>query len=406
MAVNEFYEFATDEYAYVEDLATYFADTERTAGQQSGIARAAINNRALRQGAGAAAALGTFVAGQGYDFKDDGNTAARAQAIQDAITSLIQPSIDVAITSARLNILQTVFPIGAYYFSHSVATNPRDLFGFGTWARVEGRFLLGASSAYPAGSTGGAASVTLSVNNLPAHNHTASTGAAGEHTHTASSANAGAHTHSVSGTAAQGGAHTHTATTSEAGEHSHTASSSSTGDHTHTATTSNAGAHTHTRGTMEISGQIGVARRGGSAHDNATGVFRYASNWNAQIKIGGSDDWGSDVSFLASRSWTGNTNSAGGHTHTATTNNAGAHSHAITVNNSGKHTHRLTTASGGAHAHTVSATAASAGGHSHNITVNRAGSHSHSVTIGNTGGGAAFSIMPPYQSIYIWRRTA
>lgn len=41
----------------------------------------------------------------------------------------------------------------------------------GTWEKVEGRFLLGSSSSYEVGSTGGEEAVSLSVNQMPRHNH-------------------------------------------------------------------------------------------------------------------------------------------------------------------------------------------------------------------------------------------
>lgn len=52
--------------------------------------------------------------------------------------------------------LEAVFPVGSIYIN-TISTNPATLFGFGTWQQIEGQFLLGASSAYPAGSTGGSA---------------------------------------------------------------------------------------------------------------------------------------------------------------------------------------------------------------------------------------------------------
>lgn len=45
-------------------------------------------------------------------------------------------------------------------------TSPASIFG-GTWERIEGEFILGASDAYPAGSTGGEAEVTLIEDQLP-----------------------------------------------------------------------------------------------------------------------------------------------------------------------------------------------------------------------------------------------
>jgi hypothetical protein len=52
--------------------------------------------------------------------------------------------------------LEAVFPVGSIYIN-ATSTNPATLFGFGTWQQIEGQFLLGASSEYPAGSTGGSA---------------------------------------------------------------------------------------------------------------------------------------------------------------------------------------------------------------------------------------------------------
>ncbi len=70
-------------------------------------------------------------------------------------------------------IFNRIYPIGAIYIS-TIDTNPGILFT-GTWERIEGRFLIGSSSSYAAGTTGGAAS----------HTHTSAT-----HSHTSA-----AHTH-------------------------------------------------------------------------------------------------------------------------------------------------------------------------------------------------------------------
>lgn len=64
---------------------------------------------------------------------------------------------------------QGAYPVGAIYLSVTDA-NPASLFG-GTWERIGGRFLLGADSTYAAGSTGGEAAHTLTVDEMPRHNH-------------------------------------------------------------------------------------------------------------------------------------------------------------------------------------------------------------------------------------------
>lgn len=58
-----------------------------------------------------------------------------------------------------------IYPIGAIYLSVS-ATNPEILFG-GKWEQIKDKFLLAAGDTYNAGSTGGAATVTLQNTHLP-----------------------------------------------------------------------------------------------------------------------------------------------------------------------------------------------------------------------------------------------
>lgn len=353
MPTNQFYEFATSSAAYVETLPDYIADVERTAGQQSGVARAELNNRALRQGSAMAAAIGSFMTAQGYDALDDGDTATRAADFAAAVAALIQPNITAAVNAAKINVLQTVFPVGSIYTSYNVNTNPASRLGFGTWVAIQGRMLIGASSAYPATSTGGAATHTITVAEMPAHSHTGSTASAG--------------------------GHTHTATTASAGAHAHTISVASAGAHTHSGTAASNGAHTHTRGTMNITGTF----LGETKSSNTTPVFSGAFSLDGSNNKIGSEgyDYNNSVTvFNAANSWTGATSSSGAHTHTITAASAGAHVH--------------------------NASCASAGAHTHTVTVATNGAHTHTVTVGNTGGGTAMSLLPPYVAVYMWRRTA
>lgn len=62
-----------------------------------------------------------------------------------------------------------VYPVGSIYLSVN-NTDPATLFG-GTWERIGGRFLLGADDTYAAGSTGGEAEHTLTIDEMPKHNH-------------------------------------------------------------------------------------------------------------------------------------------------------------------------------------------------------------------------------------------
>lgn len=60
-------------------------------------------------------------------------------------------------------------PVGSIYCSED-PTEPEKLFG-GTWERIRDKFILAAGSAYSAGSTGGAASHKLTVDEMPSHTH-------------------------------------------------------------------------------------------------------------------------------------------------------------------------------------------------------------------------------------------
>lgn len=68
------------------------------------------------------------------------------------------------------NIFDLIYPVGSIYISVN-STNPKVLFG-GTWEQIQGRFLLGMNSSYPAGSQGGEAEHKLKTNELPSHIHT------------------------------------------------------------------------------------------------------------------------------------------------------------------------------------------------------------------------------------------
>lgn len=67
------------------------------------------------------------------------------------------------------NIFDLIYPVGSIYMNVN-STNPGTLFG-GTWKQIQGRFLLGRSSSYPVGSMGGEATHTLTVSEMPSHQH-------------------------------------------------------------------------------------------------------------------------------------------------------------------------------------------------------------------------------------------
>lgn len=63
----------------------------------------------------------------------------------------------------------TIYPVGSIYMSVN-STSPATLFG-GTWEQIKDTFLLSAGDTYSAGATGGEASHTLTVSEMPSHNH-------------------------------------------------------------------------------------------------------------------------------------------------------------------------------------------------------------------------------------------
>ena len=79
-----------------------------------------------------------------------------------------------ALASKVLSIItDSIYPVGSIYMSVD-STSPATLFG-GTWEQLKDRFLLGAGDTYTAGNTGGEATHTLTVNEIPSHTHTANT---------------------------------------------------------------------------------------------------------------------------------------------------------------------------------------------------------------------------------------
>lgn len=73
--------------------------------------------------------------------------------------------------STWTNILDLVYPVGSFYQSYK-STSPATLFG-GTWTAVTGRFLYANASV----ATGGANTVTLTVDQMPKHSHSTNNGA-------------------------------------------------------------------------------------------------------------------------------------------------------------------------------------------------------------------------------------
>lgn len=194
------------------------------------------------------------------------------------------------------NTASKLYPVGSVYISFN-ATDPSTLFG-GVWQRLKDTFLLANGDVYAPNTTGGSATKTITVNNMPAHNHTVN----------------------------------------------------ASGNHYHSGSTSWAGNHSHTRGTMNITGTFDGNVNDGTQYK--TGAFYYT--WQVVGGADGTEGPGGIIGFEASRSWSGEVSWNGSHYHTFDTSTNGSHTH----------------------------------------------------TTNNTGDGLPLNIMPPYTTVFCWRRTA
>lgn len=133
------------------------------------------------------------------------------------------------------------------FWASNDPTSPASFIG-GTWERIEGEFIMGASDAYPAGTTGGSATHTQTVAEMPSHNHSGSTGSAGSHSHSAWTGGAGGHNHTVSAAITNKNGPMMAGENSEYGQYADngTPTTSWVADHTHGVGMNEAGAHTHT----------------------------------------------------------------------------------------------------------------------------------------------------------------
>lgn len=95
------------------------------------------------------------------------NAANSAAAAENSATEAKQAADSVP---TLVDLLKAVYPVGAFYIS-ATATSPRTVFGFGTWTQIKDRFILAAGDVYAAASSGGEATHTLTINEIPAHSH-------------------------------------------------------------------------------------------------------------------------------------------------------------------------------------------------------------------------------------------
>ena len=76
------------------------------------------------------------------------------------------------LSSDVTDLIDVIYPVGSIYMSVS-NVSPSTLFG-GTWEQLKDKFLLASGDTYTAGNTGGEATHTLTIDEIPSHKHEAS----------------------------------------------------------------------------------------------------------------------------------------------------------------------------------------------------------------------------------------
>lgn len=112
------------------------------------------------------------------DFYKDGNGIAMGKVAEQgdlldvAWNERVRKNltVDGTLSVGGKTLLNLIYPVGSIYMSVN-STSPATFIG-GTWEQLKNRFLIGCGDTYAAGATGGAATHTLSVAEMPTHgNH-------------------------------------------------------------------------------------------------------------------------------------------------------------------------------------------------------------------------------------------
>lgn len=87
-----------------------------------------------------------------------------------------QPALsDTTLNNMQKGLLELVFPIGSTYVTQTSETGPAQILGFGTWERLKGKVCLGVDENdqdfNTIGKTGGEKTHTLSIEEMPSHEH-------------------------------------------------------------------------------------------------------------------------------------------------------------------------------------------------------------------------------------------
>lgn len=152
------------------------------------------------------------------NLKSKGSGTVQANGVSVATTTGTQTLTNKTISTGSIidanatvtEVLKKVYPVGSIYMA-TVSTNPATLFGFGTWAAyAEGRVIVGKAGAgtfATAGATGGAETHTLTIAEMPTHNHGIVEGSVGGGGNNAYPANNNYGVNAFTENAGGGGAH-------------------------------------------------------------------------------------------------------------------------------------------------------------------------------------------------------
>ncbi len=309
-------------------------------------------------------------------------------------SSQLVNSIKYLIAQAKAEAILAAHPVGSLYWTESTE-NPNTTFGGGTWVQIKDKFILAAGDTYTNKATGGNATVTLTVANLPSHSHTYTP---------SGSVSVASHTHGLNN-------HTHSFT--PAGSVTVSSHSHGLNNHTHTFTPAGTVSSTFSGSAVTSSGMSDNSTgkwgvRVSNSKDTGAGIDRYTPSTSGNVTV----DMNSyirvlhqrpDDNFTASREHYYSIDVS--HTHTVTpkgtvsstfTGTAGT-----TGGNTGNTANTTPIASFSGSASSTGAASGNTAGTAPSATFT--GSQSSTLLTGNS---TSFSIMPPYEVKYCWKRTA
>lgn len=148
-------------------LIDQFSDAEATAA--SSASAAASSASAASNSATAAASSASAASASETNAKNSETNAASSAAAAATSETKIAAAVTQAVTQAVADAKLAAHPVGSLYWS-TQSTDPASLFG-GTWEQVKDRFVLAAGDSYAVGATGGEATHTLSISEMPTHSH-------------------------------------------------------------------------------------------------------------------------------------------------------------------------------------------------------------------------------------------